>query len=107
MNPASELQCSPDALDLCDYSEILGTDGGKEGQRTGFVTVQILSLPGKPWEALCLQGGGGLASCRLGLQLPRKNWRSERDWSWGEGGYGSSMVNVVIPAGDSICLSSA
>jgi hypothetical protein len=23
MNPASELQCSPDALDLCDYSEIL------------------------------------------------------------------------------------
>lgn len=72
INPAGKLQCCPDALGSCDYNEVLGTDGRGRGPSTGFVTVQIPSLPDMPRSSVS-GGEKGLwrqphtqASCRLG-----------------------------------------
>lgn len=67
INPAGKLQCCPDALGSCDYNEVLGTDSKREGLSSGFVIVQILSLPDTPGIPVSAWGEGPLPHTHLGL----------------------------------------
>lgn len=111
INPAGKLQCCPDALGSCDYNEVLGTDGRGRGPSTGFVTVQIPSLPDMPRSSV--SGGekrlwrqphtlSGLLQTGLRLPLPRERLAlARREWpvAWvRRGGAGPALPLWLGPS---------
>lgn len=112
INPAGKLQCCPDALGSCDYNEVLGTDGRGRGPSTGFVTIQIPSLPDMPRSSV--SGGekglwrqphtlsGLLQTGACGCPCPERGWHwhaGSGRWPGSEGGEQAQhcLCGLVLP----------
>ena len=70
------MQCCPDALGSCDYNEVLGTDGGREGA--------------EHWLCLCpdpLPARHALGCCVWSptLAQPRETWAQRKAGAQGLG----------------------